>query len=179
MHSLREFLLSIFWGEPSFPLNSRVVFWWPEILDRVKMGVVPPFRPEVSADECPQELLRLMKHCWAENPNDRPLIAEVKARIKKITKYVQVVLCLYIRLQIMYWTVKRMYFFESTSAHDIKARFKLQEVSRSFHVRATLTAFACTNSSWFIGTSAGECHRKTSLTTSSNEWSSMQTISNP
>ncbi|XP_022699690.1 atrial natriuretic peptide receptor 1-like [Varroa jacobsoni] len=57
-----------------------------EILDRVKMGVVPPFRPEVSADECPQELLRLMKHCWAENPNDRPLIAEVKARIKKITK---------------------------------------------------------------------------------------------
>ncbi|OQR67817.1 atrial natriuretic peptide receptor 1-like, partial [Tropilaelaps mercedesae] len=57
-----------------------------EILDRVKMGSVPPFRPEVSADECPQELLKLMKRCWAENPSDRPLVAEVKARIKKITK---------------------------------------------------------------------------------------------
>ncbi|XP_018495299.2 atrial natriuretic peptide receptor 1-like [Galendromus occidentalis] len=57
-----------------------------EILDRVKMGAVPPFRPEVSADECPQELLRLMKHCWAENPNDRPQISEIRHKIKKITK---------------------------------------------------------------------------------------------
>ncbi|KAH7946437.1 hypothetical protein HPB49_024954 [Dermacentor silvarum] len=57
-----------------------------EILDRVKMGTTPPFRPEVSPDECPADMLRLMRACWAENPSDRPTIAEVRHAVKKITK---------------------------------------------------------------------------------------------
>ncbi|CAN7980016.1 unnamed protein product, partial [Ixodes pacificus] len=57
-----------------------------EILDRVKMGTAPPFRPEVSPDECPAEMLRLMRTCWSESPNDRPTIPEVRHGVKKITK---------------------------------------------------------------------------------------------
>ncbi|XP_064469208.1 atrial natriuretic peptide receptor 1-like [Ornithodoros turicata] len=57
-----------------------------EILDRVKMGTMPPFRPEVSPDECPAEVLRLMRSCWAESPSDRPSIAEVRHCVKKVTK---------------------------------------------------------------------------------------------
>ncbi|CAN7939316.1 unnamed protein product, partial [Ixodes hexagonus] len=57
-----------------------------EILDRVKMGTAPPFRPEVSPDECPAEMLRLMRSCWSESPNDRPTIPEVRHAVKKITK---------------------------------------------------------------------------------------------
>ncbi|RWS29140.1 atrial natriuretic peptide receptor 1-like protein [Leptotrombidium deliense] len=57
-----------------------------EILDKLKIGTVPPFRPEVASDECPVEMLDLMKVCWAENPNERPDFPWIKARLRKITK---------------------------------------------------------------------------------------------
>ncbi|XP_049524933.1 atrial natriuretic peptide receptor 1 [Dermacentor silvarum] len=66
--------------------RTRSVMEPEEILDRVKMGTTPPFRPEVSPDECPADMLRLMRACWAENPSDRPTIAEVRHAVKKITK---------------------------------------------------------------------------------------------
>ncbi|KAK8784454.1 hypothetical protein V5799_009181 [Amblyomma americanum] len=66
--------------------RTRSVMEPEEILDRVKMGTTPPFRPEVSPDECPADVLRLMRACWAEVPTDRPTIAEVRHAVKKITK---------------------------------------------------------------------------------------------
>ncbi|XP_077485262.1 atrial natriuretic peptide receptor 1-like [Amblyomma americanum] len=67
--------------------RTRSVMEPEEILDRVKMGTTPPFRPEVSPDECPADVLRLMRACWAEVPTDRPTIAEVRHAVKKITKF--------------------------------------------------------------------------------------------
>ncbi|KAL3253719.1 hypothetical protein MRX96_054498 [Rhipicephalus microplus] len=66
--------------------RARSVMEPEEILDRVKMGTTPPFRPEVSPDECPADMLRLMRACWAEAPTDRPTISEVRHAVKKITK---------------------------------------------------------------------------------------------
>lgn len=57
-----------------------------EILDRLKMGCVPPFRPEVSPDEAPAELIDLMQLCWAEDPSVRPDFATIKPRLRRITK---------------------------------------------------------------------------------------------
>ncbi|XP_015787286.1 atrial natriuretic peptide receptor 1-like [Tetranychus urticae] len=57
-----------------------------EILDRIRMGMVPPFRPEVSADEAPRELIRLMHAAWHENPDSRPDFATIKPILKRITK---------------------------------------------------------------------------------------------
>lgn len=57
-----------------------------EILDRLKMGVIPPFRPEVAPDEAPPELIDLMHMCWAEEPNVRPDFSVIKPRLRKITK---------------------------------------------------------------------------------------------
>lgn len=57
-----------------------------EILDRLRMGTVPPFRPEVAPDECPSQLLDLMHDCWNESPHLRPDFQVLKPRLKKITK---------------------------------------------------------------------------------------------
>ena len=57
-----------------------------EILDRLKMGVIPPFRPEVAPDEAPPEMIDLMHLCWAEEPNIRPDFSIIKPRLRKITK---------------------------------------------------------------------------------------------
>ena len=57
-----------------------------EILDRLKMGCVPPYRPDVAPDEAPPELIDLMHACWAEDPNARPDFSTIKPRLKRITK---------------------------------------------------------------------------------------------
>lgn len=57
-----------------------------EILDRVRMGTVPPYRPEVAPDECSKELLDLMQVCWAENANDRPDFLQIKMKLRKVTQ---------------------------------------------------------------------------------------------
>src|SRR6266487_4286574 len=66
--------------------RKRAVLDPDEILDKLRLGTVPPFRPEVAPDECPRELLDLMHECWAENPNDRPDFLGIKPRLRKITK---------------------------------------------------------------------------------------------
>ena len=57
-----------------------------QILDRLKMGTIPAFRPEVAPDEAPPELIDLMQLCWAEDPNIRPEFSVIKPRLKRITK---------------------------------------------------------------------------------------------
>ncbi|XP_053205450.1 atrial natriuretic peptide receptor 1-like [Panonychus citri] len=57
-----------------------------EILDRIRMGMVPPFRPEVSSDEAPKELITLMHQAWHENPDCRPEFTTIKPWLRRITK---------------------------------------------------------------------------------------------
>lgn len=59
-----------------------------EILDKVRMGGVPPFRPELNATDCLEspELLALTRECWAENPNERHDFGRIKINMRKITK---------------------------------------------------------------------------------------------
>ncbi|XP_076352674.1 atrial natriuretic peptide receptor 1-like [Tachypleus tridentatus] len=57
-----------------------------EILDRVRMGTTPPYRPEIAYDECSAELMDLVRACWSELPGCRPSFADIKVQFKKITK---------------------------------------------------------------------------------------------
>ncbi|KAF8795122.1 Atrial natriuretic peptide receptor 1 like protein [Argiope bruennichi] len=57
-----------------------------DIIDRIRMGTTPPYRPELAHDECPPDMLDLIKKCWEENPDDRPSFPEIKQKMKKITK---------------------------------------------------------------------------------------------
>lgn len=57
-----------------------------EILEKVKLGTTPPFRPEISPEESTPEILALMRRCWAEQPEERPTFHEIKSQLKQITK---------------------------------------------------------------------------------------------
>lgn len=66
--------------------RKKIVYEPNEVLDRVRMGTVPPFRPEVAPDECSKQLLRLMHDCWSEQPLERPEFVAIKARLRKVTQ---------------------------------------------------------------------------------------------
>ncbi|XP_067133555.1 atrial natriuretic peptide receptor 1-like [Centruroides vittatus] len=57
-----------------------------DILEKVKMGTTPPFRPELSPEDATSDILDLMRRCWAEQPDDRPTFQEIKSQLKQITK---------------------------------------------------------------------------------------------
>ncbi|XP_076356686.1 atrial natriuretic peptide receptor 1-like [Tachypleus tridentatus] len=58
-----------------------------EILNRVRMGTTPPYRPEIAYDECSAELMDLLRACWSELPGCRPSFADIKVQFKKITNF--------------------------------------------------------------------------------------------
>lgn len=66
--------------------RKRAVLSPEEILDKLRLGTAPPFRPEVAPDECDKDLLNLMHDCWHENPLSRPDFIRIKPKLKKITK---------------------------------------------------------------------------------------------
>ncbi|XP_070537043.1 atrial natriuretic peptide receptor 1-like [Ptychodera flava] len=55
-----------------------------DIVDKVKEGEDPPFRPAVGDGECPREADVLMARCWAEDPTDRPDISSIKSIVRKL-----------------------------------------------------------------------------------------------
>lgn len=57
-----------------------------QILDKIKMATIPPYRPQVASDEAPIELIELMNDCWQESAVARPEIGLIRHRLKKITK---------------------------------------------------------------------------------------------
>ncbi|XP_013784120.1 atrial natriuretic peptide receptor 1-like, partial [Limulus polyphemus] len=75
-------------SEPFEPINSKQskVYQPKEIIRKVKLGTTPPFRPEISPDECPSNFLYMLFSCWDENPASRPNFASIKQQMKKITK---------------------------------------------------------------------------------------------
>lgn len=57
-----------------------------EILDRVRMGGSPPFRPTIGQiEDCPRNLIKLMEMCWNEDPEERPSFMRIKPIFKKIS----------------------------------------------------------------------------------------------
>ncbi|XP_054160518.1 atrial natriuretic peptide receptor 1-like isoform X2 [Oppia nitens] len=66
--------------------RRRVIYEPNEVLDRIRMGTVPPFRPEVAPDECSKELLNLMHECWTEQPTSRPEFISIKQKLRKISQ---------------------------------------------------------------------------------------------
>ncbi|XP_046661172.1 atrial natriuretic peptide receptor 1 isoform X2 [Homalodisca vitripennis] len=57
-----------------------------EILHRVESYATPPFRPDLSDRDCPDDLMGLMERCWADNPDERPSFEIVRGIIRKIMK---------------------------------------------------------------------------------------------
>ncbi|XP_072020467.1 atrial natriuretic peptide receptor 1-like [Amphiura filiformis] len=55
-----------------------------EIIDKIKQGGPNPYRPQVLATECNEDLKQIMTKCWSENLNDRPKINQLAISIKKL-----------------------------------------------------------------------------------------------
>ncbi|XP_043203249.1 atrial natriuretic peptide receptor 1-like [Amphibalanus amphitrite] len=57
-----------------------------EILQRVRAGTTPPFRPEVSRDLVDEAHFELMRQCWDELPHQRPTAAALKRQLTRTVK---------------------------------------------------------------------------------------------
>ncbi|XP_077865380.1 atrial natriuretic peptide receptor 1-like [Saccoglossus kowalevskii] len=57
-----------------------------EIIERIKKGESPPFRPQIDRNLYPNEVRNLMESCWEENPSLRPNINAISATIKKLNR---------------------------------------------------------------------------------------------
>ncbi|XP_022245111.1 atrial natriuretic peptide receptor 1-like [Limulus polyphemus] len=57
-----------------------------EIIHKVKVGTKPPFRPEVSPEDCPLDFLDMLYSCWSEDPASRPNVSSIKQQMKKLSK---------------------------------------------------------------------------------------------
>ncbi|XP_037079311.1 atrial natriuretic peptide receptor 1-like [Pollicipes pollicipes] len=55
-----------------------------EILQWVRAGTTPPYRPDVSRDDCDDVLFEMMRLCWAENPSERPRSADLRRQLSRI-----------------------------------------------------------------------------------------------
>ena len=53
-------------------IDANYSIYLKEIIDKVKSGCSPPFRPLISDDACSDEVRDLIKRCWSENPELRP-----------------------------------------------------------------------------------------------------------
>ncbi|GIY96314.1 atrial natriuretic peptide receptor 1 [Caerostris extrusa] len=57
-----------------------------DIVDRIRMGGTPPYRPEIAQDECPSRHAGPHQKMLEETPDERPSFPEIKHKLKKITK---------------------------------------------------------------------------------------------
>ncbi|XP_061462231.1 atrial natriuretic peptide receptor 1 [Rhineura floridana] len=57
-----------------------------EIVERVKSGEHPPFRPSVNLPSNLEEVVHLMQRCWAEDPQERPDFHHIKGMLRKFDK---------------------------------------------------------------------------------------------
>ncbi|VUZ43102.1 unnamed protein product [Hymenolepis diminuta] len=56
------------------------------VIQRVKTGESPPFRPQMSKKELPPEYRDILECCWLENPSLRPTFRAIRDRIRELTK---------------------------------------------------------------------------------------------
>ncbi|KAK7497822.1 hypothetical protein BaRGS_00010956 [Batillaria attramentaria] len=58
-----------------------------EIVEKVRGGLKPYFRPTLENFDCPcDELAVLIRRCWAEDPNERPDFQALRTLIKRLNK---------------------------------------------------------------------------------------------
>ncbi|NWQ84158.1 ANPRA protein, partial [Columbina picui] len=57
-----------------------------EIIERVKSGERPSFRPSANVGCHMEELGQLMQHCWAEDVLERPDFNQIKLQIRKFNR---------------------------------------------------------------------------------------------
>ncbi|XP_033122598.1 atrial natriuretic peptide receptor 1-like [Anneissia japonica] len=56
-----------------------------DLIQSVRFGVVPKVRPSVPMSSCKEQMLKLMKSCWDEDPLKRPTIPKIKSELKQIS----------------------------------------------------------------------------------------------
>jgi hypothetical protein len=58
-----------------------------DIIEKVKAGLTPPFRPELpSSVECSSDLVDIMESCWNEESEARPNFDAIDSFLKKTLK---------------------------------------------------------------------------------------------
>ncbi|GFR98924.1 guanylate cyclase [Elysia marginata] len=58
-----------------------------EITEKLKKSIRPLFRPTLEEFDCPNdELARVIRRCWAEEPSERPDFQALRTMIKKLNK---------------------------------------------------------------------------------------------
>ncbi|RUS81233.1 hypothetical protein EGW08_011027, partial [Elysia chlorotica] len=58
-----------------------------EIVDKLRHGGKPPFRPTIEEFDCPSdELAGVIRRCWAEDPSDRPDFQALRTIIRRLNK---------------------------------------------------------------------------------------------
>ncbi|XP_009320498.1 PREDICTED: atrial natriuretic peptide receptor 1-like, partial [Pygoscelis adeliae] len=57
-----------------------------EIIERVKSGERPSFRPSANVGCHMEELGQLMQHCWAEDVLERPDFNQIKVQLRKFNR---------------------------------------------------------------------------------------------
>ncbi|ROT76824.1 Atrial natriuretic peptide receptor B, partial [Penaeus vannamei] len=57
-----------------------------QIVENVKNGGFPVFRPTIEDDTAEEELLQMIKRCWAEEPMERPDFQQLKTIIRRLNK---------------------------------------------------------------------------------------------
>ena len=62
------------------PLSSS------EIVQNVRNGQRPYFRPSIDRTQLNEELVMLMERCWAQDPAERPYFGQIKGFIRRFNK---------------------------------------------------------------------------------------------
>ncbi|KAG1681091.1 Atrial natriuretic peptide receptor 2 [Nymphon striatum] len=57
-----------------------------QILENVKNGQKPLYRPAIDDDMCDEAVIQMMKKCWSEEPMERPDFQALKSIIRKLNK---------------------------------------------------------------------------------------------
>ena len=59
-----------------------------DIVDRVRKGLSPPYRPVLqdTPEDTPPSIVTMMTECWEEDPNQRPSFNDCLKKIKNTTK---------------------------------------------------------------------------------------------
>lgn len=84
--------IELFWSARKVCIAERGLigtFFRSEIVDGVRNGpdqVGTPLRPLIDENACDDDVARLMKQCWAEDPADRPDFTALKNTIRKLNK---------------------------------------------------------------------------------------------
>ena len=74
--------------ENDFNVLDSKILCYIDLVGRVSNGESIPFRPPLPESECKIDfrLVALMKEAWHENPDSRPDIAAVKAKLSLFNK---------------------------------------------------------------------------------------------